>query len=182
MADLGLEFDHSQVEHNDDFSTIPNGEYFAQIIESEVSETKAKNGTLLKLTWQITEGEYENRRIWQQLCIKHQNETAQKIAQGHLKQICEAFGIQGHISNSEELHGYVARVKVGLGKKQEGYEQRNEIKKVSPYAGDEAPSKSDESGEGETAEKPASENKRAAAPKAAKSATGKGSKPWKKAA
>jgi hypothetical protein len=46
---------------------LPKGEYVAQIIDASVSQPKSGNGYGINLTWQITEGEYENRYAWQRI-------------------------------------------------------------------------------------------------------------------
>lgn len=125
MADLGETFDPETVEA-DEFSPLPAGEYFAQIVESEMKPTKSGSGEMLKLTWQIIDGPHENRKFWEQLNIRNQNETAQRIALQALKKICEATGA-GSITDSEELHNRPVFVRLVV-KADANYGDRNEVK------------------------------------------------------
>ena len=63
MADLSG-FDANQVEPTGDFDPIPAGKYLAVITDSEMKPNKAGTGRLLQFTFQIIEGEYQNRLIW----------------------------------------------------------------------------------------------------------------------
>ena len=54
MATLGFEFDPGAVEPRDNFDPVPAGTYVAEIIESDVVETKSRSGQMVKLTWKIS--------------------------------------------------------------------------------------------------------------------------------
>jgi hypothetical protein len=125
MANLGETFDPATVEAGE-FDILPEGEYFAVIVESEMKPTKAGTGEILKLTYQIVDGAQEGRKFWENLNIRNPNEIAQRIALQSLKKICEATGA-GAITDSEELHGKPLFVKLVI-KKQEGYSDKNEVK------------------------------------------------------
>lgn len=109
MADLDFEFDPTSVEPNS-FEEPPPGEDVAQIVESNVNLAKSGNGKVLGFTWQITEGEHINRKFWQYINYQHSNAQAQIIGQQQLKMICDAVGLQGHLTDSEMLHNIPCRV------------------------------------------------------------------------
>lgn len=137
MADLGGSFDPSDVpedENRRDFDLIPSSWQTAQIIESSVEPTKSGSGDKLSLTWEIVEGKFERRKIWQTINIRNNSAEAERIGQRELADICEATGA-GRIRDSEELHFKPCLIRVGLSKKQEGYEQRNEVKAVKASGG-----------------------------------------------
>lgn len=176
MAQLGTTIDPNAIEPSQ-FDDLPVGEYAAQIIESEVVATKAGNGKLLKLTWQVVEGQFENRKFWQQINYEHASAQAQTIGQQQLKAICDAVGHTDHLSDSEVLHFVPCRVKLSMGKANGNYAARPEVKGVKPY-GVAVPA-------GKPATTGAAPQQRAAAPQqAAKPAAGKpaaaptGSRPW----
>lgn len=97
-------FKPAEVEEvNTDFSPLPKGEYPVIITESEIAENKSGTGTNLTLKLVVQDGKYKNRVIFENLCVVHQNPTAQGIAQTRLKQICEAINL-GALKDSSQLH------------------------------------------------------------------------------
>lgn len=129
MADLGFDFDPSTVPADDrNFDPLPPGQYEAEIVASEVRDTKSGNGRLLALTWKIVRGPHEGRQIWQNLNIQHDNAQAQDIGQKQLRGVCDAIGVAA-IRDSEDLHFKPAIITVGV---QKNDASRNEVKQVKP--------------------------------------------------
>lgn len=139
MAELGEEFDPGAVDPRDNFDPLPPGNYVGEIIESDVVNTKSGSGQMVKLTWKIIEGDYEGRRIWDQINFRNANEVAQRIGQQALAEVCAACGIRGPLCNTEHLHGMPVRIKVKIGKAQEGLDPRNKISRYAPYDAASAP-------------------------------------------
>lgn len=108
------------------FDALPAGKYEAVISESEMKPTKTGNGNYLNLTFTITKGEFENRKVWARLNLDNPNQTAVKIARGELSAICRAVGIMTP-NDSTELHDMPLVIKVTC-KKQESGDITNEIK------------------------------------------------------
>lgn len=102
MADLHG-FDANQVEPAGDFEPIPAGRYLAVITDSEMRANKAGTGSLLQLTFQVVEGEYQHRLLWTRLNLDHPNATAVQIARAELSAICRAVGVLAP-KDSVELH------------------------------------------------------------------------------
>lgn len=125
MAELN--FDASSVEPLGNFEPIPLGEYMVVISASEIKETKEKKGKYLQFTYDIIEGEYKNRKVFDRLNIVNESETAQEIAQRALSAICRAVGIL-HPKNSEELHDKPFVVKVGIRPAKGEYQASNVVK------------------------------------------------------
>lgn len=139
MADLaqyfGDDFDPNAVPEDErSFDLLPAGDYQMQVIDSEVVPLKSGNGDMLKLTLEVIDGPAANRKIWDNLNIRHTNAQAQSIAQRALADLCLAVGVQG-LRNSEDLHfkPFVATLKVEPG--QNGYEAQNRVKKYKPRGG-----------------------------------------------
>ena len=106
MADLApLGFNPDNVEHMDTFEVIPPGSYPVVIVESDVKDTKEKTGKILELKYQIIEGPHTSKTLIDRLNIINKSDVAQKIGQSQLKDICEAIGFKGQLTNSEALHG-----------------------------------------------------------------------------
>lgn len=98
------------------FDPMPPGVYTAQVIESELTPTKAGTGQRLNLTFEIIEGHFSRRRVWVGLNIINANAQTQDIAQRELKRICVAVGHVGPLPDSDMLHFKPLRLRVGLDK------------------------------------------------------------------
>ena len=152
-------FDANEVAPNEDFSPIPAGEYLSMLIDSEMKETKKGDGEYLELTWEILDGDYKSRRLWDRLNLKNPNEKAVKIARGTLSAICHATNVM-RPKDSSEFNGIPVLIKVVVEERPDKPgEFKNEIKGYSSPDGKKA-TKADKQ-----VEKPAS---------------GKASPPWKK--
>jgi hypothetical protein len=129
MADL-TGFDANQVEPTTDFDPIPAGKYMAVITESEMAPNKAGTGHYLKLTFQVIEGEYNNRLLWTRLNLDNPNATAVQIARAELSAICRAVGVLAP-NDSVELHNLPLVIHVRCKKRNDTGELANEIKSYS---------------------------------------------------
>ena len=59
-----INFNANEVEPSTGYDPIPAGKYQAVITESEMKPTKTGNGQYLQLEFEIIEGEYKNRKVW----------------------------------------------------------------------------------------------------------------------
>lgn len=117
MSDLTpLNFDPSQIEEMEGFKVIPPGVYTVVIVESDVKDTKAGTGKCLELKYQIIEGGQTGNTLIDRLNISNPSDVAQKIGLSQLKNICEAVGHAGQLTNSEQLHGKPFSVQVEIEK------------------------------------------------------------------
>jgi len=107
-----LNFNANEVESSD-FEPIPAGDYTCQIVQSEMKETKAGTGQYLELRIQVLDEPYTGRLVFERLNLINPNDTAVKIANRTLADICTAVGVM-EPEDSEELHGieFTASVKV----------------------------------------------------------------------
>lgn len=139
MANLGEAIDVDNiVPERGDFEPIPAGPYMVQITDSDVIDTKAGNGKILKLTLDVMDGPYANRKLWVNLNFKNANATAQRIAQEQIKQICDAAGHSGQLTDSEALHYKPMRAQVVI-RKSDQYGDSNEVKRFSALSGSAPP-------------------------------------------
>lgn len=139
MANLGEAIDvDSIVPERGDFEPLPAGPYMVQVIDSDVIDTKAGNGKILKLTLEVMDGPFANRKMWVNLNFKNANATAQRIAQEQIKQICDAVGYSGQLTDSEELHYKPLRAQVVI-RKSDQYGDGNEVKRFSALSGSAPP-------------------------------------------
>jgi Protein of unknown function (DUF669) len=98
MSDFA--FDPSQQEGSH-YEVIPAGEYTAEIVDAMITQPKSGDGHMLRLVWNIADGDFEGRKIFQTLCYQHSNPTTQDIARRMLKDICVAFAINEQVSDPE---------------------------------------------------------------------------------
>lgn len=129
MADLGMDFDSSQVDPGSDFSPLPAGDYPAQIIDSVIKTTKSGTGQFLELVWEVTSGEFERRRLWQRVTLYNDSQQAQEIGQKQLSGVARACGIMGVIRDSEQMHFIECVIRVAVKNDNNGNPQ-NEVKSV----------------------------------------------------
>jgi len=123
-----LNFKASEVPEDESFSIIPAGEYSAQIIQSEMKDTKAGTGMFLEMRVQLLDEPYTGRLVFERLNLVNPNETAVKIAQRTLADICEACGLD-EVEESEELHGIEFKIKLAIDPPKGDFPESNKIKK-----------------------------------------------------
>lgn len=125
MAELH-EFNANEVDPTLPFDPIPADEYSAVITNSEEKPTKAGTGTYLELTFQIVEGEYQNRLLWTRLNLNNPTDRAVQIARAELSAICRAVGVLTP-KDSAELHDLPLLIKVKQKRRKDTDEIVNEI-------------------------------------------------------
>jgi hypothetical protein len=125
-------FDASAIEVST-FDPLPPGWYTATIVESDMVETRAKNGNFLKLEFEIVDGEHAKRKLWTNLNLDNPNPLAVQIAKGELASICKAVGIIKP-KDSAELHNIPLEIKIALRKRDDNGEDANEIKAYRPLS------------------------------------------------
>lgn len=135
----GNGFDANSVQPSAPMEILPPGKYVVQIVESEMADTRAGNGQMLKLTFEVMYGEHERRKLWANLNLINPNPTAVEIAQRDLSAICHAVG-KLQVNDSEELHFKplmltVAVQTIDKKTKQTLDKPRNEISGYAPVNG-----------------------------------------------
>lgn len=126
MATLGFAFNAAAVPQNDSFDPIPAGDYIAQITESEIKNTKSGTGQMLNLRWQVLDGPFKGRLVFDRINIINQNPDAQRIGQGQLSSLCHILGVL-NLTDSSQLHMKPATIKVKI-RKDDQYGDSNEVK------------------------------------------------------
>ena len=127
-------FDASAVAPQQTYAPLPVGTYLAHITESDVVPLKSGNGDGLKLTFEILDGPYKSRRIWQQLSVRHNNEKTQSIAQGQLSALCRAVNVI-KLVDTGALHNKPVKINVILREATDGYQAANEVKGYESASG-----------------------------------------------
>lgn len=117
MANLsGINLDPNVEESTGGFTLLPIGEYKAVIVRDELKDNNKKNGKVLKLTLQVTAGQYTGETIDDNINITNPSVQCQAIGQGTLKRICGLCNVQYPPNDTAGLHGKPIRIKVKIGK------------------------------------------------------------------
>jgi hypothetical protein len=127
-------FDASQVAPQQSSGPLPAGVYLAHIVESDVQPLKSGNGEGLKLTFEIIDGQFKGRKVYENLNIRHSNEDTQRIAQSQLSALCHAVNVI-KLMDTAALHFKPVRINVTVREAQGIYKASNNIKGYEAASG-----------------------------------------------
>lgn len=181
MANLRIDYDPATVAPGGDFELMPEHECPMQIVASDVADNSKGSGLLLTLQWELMDGPYVHRIVYEPINYKHdKSPKAQLIGQQRLLAICEAIGHTGKLEDSEILHYRPVLGKVNIKRatvedKNNGYSDKNVIGRVKSLA-------QEESAPAVAQAEPARQQRPATvpAPTATQAAPAPGSRPWKR--
>lgn len=136
MALLPNTFNTGEGEKLGSFTAIPAGSYLAQIVKSELKDTKNRDGKYLQLVFQIVDGPYVNRQLFARLNLINSNPQTVEIATKTLNTIADdCCGVKS-LQDSEQLHGIPMYINVIVKPAEGQYPEQNDIKGYSPYIAD----------------------------------------------
>jgi hypothetical protein len=122
-----INFDSTNIAPDTSREPIPAGTYLSHITESDLVSAKSGNGQNLKLTFEVLDGQFKGRKIYETLCVQHTNGDTQRIAQAKLSAICHATGLL-RVQDSSELHYKPIKLNVTVQPPANGYDAQNRIK------------------------------------------------------
>jgi hypothetical protein len=133
--DLGL--DLGSIEPAQDFSPIPAGTYNVVPVEFTLTDTKDGTGKYIKARFDIADGQYANRVLWENINIINRNETAVSIGKKTIASLLGAVGINVNQPTTMGLIrstiGKRVAARVSLDKDKSGqYADQNRIKAILP--------------------------------------------------
>jgi len=111
------------------YAPVPKGIYSIIIADSELAPNKNGTGTNMTLKLIIQDGKAKGRTLFDNLCVVHKNEIAQRIAQTRMKQICTALGI-GQVKDTSQFHDKPLNVSIDVELDEYGTNKRNDGEKV----------------------------------------------------
>jgi hypothetical protein len=120
-------FDPSTVAPQQATGPLPAGTYLAHITESDIRDLSSGNGKGLKLTFEIIDGQFKGRKVWENLNIMHTNEDTQRISQSQLSALCHAVNVI-KLLDTAALHFKPVRINVTVREAQGQYKASNNIK------------------------------------------------------
>lgn len=130
MLPMNYTVDPTAVEESID--ALPAGEYIVQAIEASYEPNSKNTGKILKITYEVLDGHFKGRKIFENLNLENPNKQAEEISRRSLNSLCLAIGLKELQSPSQILRTPLT-VKLNF-KKDEKYGDRNEIKKHLPLA------------------------------------------------
>lgn len=134
----GVDLQNTDTSQRGTFTPIPPGEYLIQATEGSVVR-KDNGDAMIKLTFEIMEGEFAERKLFVNLNIRHSNPVAQRIATEELTEIWrDAMGGTGNPPNTDAMLWKPIRAKVAVEKRKDTGEPQNRVKRYFS-AGGEAP-------------------------------------------
>lgn len=138
MARFDTAFDATGIEPTTGYDVLPAGKYRAQIVESEMRVTRNGMGQFLWLMLDIIEGQYQGRKLFDQLNLVNSNPQTVEIAQRTLSAICHATG-KLQVNDSVDLHLAPMTIQVGVKPPKDGYSEKNTIRYLVPEKAPVAP-------------------------------------------
>jgi hypothetical protein len=174
MAQFSFDTNNAPKRENN-FELMPAGFYTAQVTESEIIALKSGQGQALKLTFEVLQEGYRNRKVWARLNIRHSGSPeAERIANEQLRELCESVGVV-RMADTVELHNKPVQIRVKIREDKTGqYEPQNEVIGYKPVAGGAAAPMA--------AAMPGSAARPSAAPAAANAPAAGSTPPWAKKA
>lgn len=112
------------------FEPIPAGTYVAEIVKSEIKDTKDGTGKYISLQFKVIDGDYAKRLVFDMLNIVNKNQTAVEIANRNLKSIILACGHEDdyELEDTEDLHGIPMGIRVAIQEATAQWPAKNIIK------------------------------------------------------
>lgn len=125
---INLDYDLAEVKN--EFEALPASTYEARVANCEYTTSKNTNKPMLKFTWEIVDGEFAGRKLFDNVLL----EVGWKV-----KQYAEAAGIpSGTELDTNDFQGAEGILTVGYAKKMNPEDDtepvRNQINRVRPKA------------------------------------------------
>jgi len=119
-------FDATQVAPQESIAPIPAGVYLAHIVDSDVAATRS-GGEMVKLTFQVLQGQFVNRKVFANINVRNPSADAERIGQSQLSALCHAVGVV-NLQDTAQLHMRPVMIRVKIRKDDTGqYGDRNEV-------------------------------------------------------
>jgi len=113
------------------FDLLSIGIYKAQITDATVSQPQSGDGWGVNLTWQITEGAYEGRYVWQHITFQHSSVQATTIGRRQFKDLCVATGVDEQVTDVAVFKYIPCQIRVGIEQDKTGlYDDKNRVSRI----------------------------------------------------
>lgn len=112
-----------------EFKPIPAADYLVRMTSIEEKKTRKGDGLMVRATFQVVNGDYKNRLIFEQFLVEHPKEIVQKIGNERLDNYLKAVGVSGGQEDlghdRTQLENYLELPFIASVKIQEGNEYKN---------------------------------------------------------
>jgi Protein of unknown function (DUF669) len=133
LNELPEAFDPSARGGTVELAPIPIGWYLAQIIDAKVELARNGNGSYLLGIFEVLDGEYRGRKIYQNVTLQNASEQAVEIGQRLLTDIYTAVGVTGPTKEIQVMLYKPVKIRVGIKRDPNGiYADKNQISSVRP--------------------------------------------------
>jgi len=125
-----IDFDPNAQPANEALDPLPSGWYAAQIVASEMKQSKSSSGQYLQLNFELLEQyhpQHKGRKAFERLNLINDNATVVSIARGDLTKICQSLMMMQVVSDSELLHHKPIAIKLKIRPASGEYAPSNEI-------------------------------------------------------
>lgn len=129
-----LNFNAANVEPATPMDVLPAGKYLCMAIASELKPTKQGGGEYLQITFEVLDGQFKGRKIFERMNIRNSNKTAEDIAQRALSALCHAVGVI-ELADSDQLHNKPVVLDVGIDPAKGDYSATNRVKGYTAAGG-----------------------------------------------
>ena len=119
--------DIPQDENRGDFKPLPDGEYTIIVDKMDIHPTST-GGVGLKTTYQVVDGLYKSRLIFDFINVENKNPTAEAIGRRRVAEISYAVGFADVADDTDLL--LHKPFKVAVGSKQETYQGQTQTKNI----------------------------------------------------
>ena len=116
------------------FDPVRPGRYMAQVVEADVVDNAKRTGRIMKLVWEIMDGEFSGRKVFQNINFKHDNTKTQEIGRRELDRVVWSCGVTA-LNDTDDLCWKPCMIKVKIQPAQGQYSARNEIADVERIDG-----------------------------------------------
>ena len=125
----------NEVEVND-FSPLPNGKYFVQVKDCTVKQNKAGTGEFLSVKFEVMNGDYAGRFIFDNITLSNPSKQAVNIGHQSLKKFALAIDENANLNNIDEFFFMekILIIEVTLKPAQGQYSASNTVKGYSNKA------------------------------------------------
>jgi hypothetical protein len=111
MVQVADDFDAREEDLKDGFEPLPDGEYKAIITNSDLKMTKKGDGDYYKFEYEIIDGAFKGRKVWQMLTRNNPSEKATLIGRKQFAGLKLALD-KPVIKDTVELHNRPLMIKV----------------------------------------------------------------------
>lgn len=123
-------------DENNSYDVLPDGKYDVIVLEAKEKTTK-KGDRAIELTFQVLDGQYKERLLWETLNLWNSSDQARTIARDRLSSICKACNAPAATS-TDVLLGRRMQISVGRRMNEFRGKEENHIKAFNAKPGQQA--------------------------------------------